>query len=265
MFRLQFASALTAVFTAIVGFYVTTVVEEIRSGAALVYRVDRTYETSRLTIYNASRSASVTGLPIGMSCVSDVKDAGCFQPDAPAQREYHAPIKGEILRPLVDASTVDFEVSLLPGARVSFSVDSDPGNRTGLLFKTFPQRPAGPGQAAPETGLHAIANALAGPSKAPPTPVFLEAGTITGFLVQHYFSVIAWAMVASSLLLAGLALIVAVRAIPSLFLTKDPDNERQLVSLDLVYRPAPSELGGGGGEGLGPPLRQARDSGGLAD
>jgi len=246
MFRLQFASALTAVFTAIVGFYVTTVVEEIRSGVALVYVVARTDEVSRISIYNASRSAYVTELQIGMSCVQDVQNEGCFLPDAPKTPEYHAPIKGEILEPLVDASTVDFKVSLLPGARVSYSVGSDPGNKTGLLFKTFPQRPSAPKASAPKTGLFAIADALAGASKAPPAPVFLDAGTITGFLVQHYFSAIAWAMVASCVLLGILALIVAGRAAVSLFLSKEPDNERQLVSLNLVYRSAPAKLGEGG-------------------
>ncbi|MBT0779256.1 hypothetical protein [Paracoccus sp. pheM1] len=265
MFRLQFASALTAVFTAIVGFYVTTVVEEIRSGVALVYDVERTDETSRLSIYNASRSASVTELPIGMSCVNDVENADCFRPDAPRLPEYHVPIKGEILRPLVDASTVDFEVSLLPGARVSYSVGSDPGNKTGLLFKTFPQRPADPPAPPPKTGLYAIADALADPSEAPPTPVFLDARTITGFLVQHYFSVIAWAMVVSCLLLAIFALIVAGRATLSLIWSKEPDNERQLVCLDLVYRAAPAEPRAGGGEGLGGPGRQTGDGGGLPD
>ncbi|KAA8605960.1 hypothetical protein [Salipiger aestuarii] len=251
MFRLQFASALTAVFTAIVGFYVTTVVEEIRSGVALVYSVERTDETSQLMIFNASRSASVTGLPVGMSCVRDVKEVGCFQPNGPPGEKYHPPIKGEILRPLVDASTVDFEVSLLPGARVSYSVGSDPGNATGLIFKTFPQRPVRQEQPVPENGLYAIADALSDPAKAPPTPVFLEAGTITGFLVQHYFSVIAWAMAASCLLLAGFTLVVAYQAFATLFSTKESDNERQLISLDLVYRPATTEPGAGAGEGLG--------------
>ena len=59
--------------------------------------VERKDKISRLSIYNASRSASVTGLPIGMSCVRDAENAEGFRPVSPRLPEYHVPIKAEIL------------------------------------------------------------------------------------------------------------------------------------------------------------------------
>ncbi|MDU8913346.1 hypothetical protein [Aestuariicoccus sp. MJ-SS9] len=255
MFPVQFASALIAIFTAIIGFYVTTVVEEIRSGVAIVYSLERSQQTSRLKLYNASRTATVTNLKVAMKCVEDDQSGDCFVVDenglVNVSPRFFAPIAAGLDRSSIfaDASAIQAVVALSPGARIELSVASNPANKSGLLFVNFPA--TAPTQnadqsGAPETGLHAIAEALRAPKSAQRTPVFLSGSSITGRMVEHYFTTVAWAMVAASILLALTTCFWLVSSFMAVFAKKETKDDADQAPAAFIFIRGPSGSGGAG-------------------
>lgn len=203
MFPVQFTSAVIAIFTAIIGFYVTTVVEEIRSGTAVIYDVERHDRRAVVFLKNASREATVRNLHVGVSC-SDFSKQTCF-PVAPSEREISitrfAPISGNATAPRTTPVTLEFRATLVAGAEVQVTIPSNSENKSDLLFVYFPNFSEPVASDTEPTLIETIRDALKNPSPPQETPVFLERGSLTALFVEYYFSFMALAMLVTTILL----------------------------------------------------------------
>ena len=96
MLPIQVITPAVALFTAIIGFYVTTVVEEIRSGTAIVYNVTREDDAFVLTLRNVSRERIARDLRVGMQCAKG--DALCFAEGGKAEVVLYSPDNWPVTR-----------------------------------------------------------------------------------------------------------------------------------------------------------------------
>lgn len=235
MFSAQFVSTVAAMFVAVIGFYVTTVVEELRSGEVIVYEAKRSpafsshgNQTIVFSLANVSRDKTVSDLKIGMRCKSG--DISCFL-DETYNEEYFAPIKGKIENVITDIQTTVFSVSLLPGARVALERQANSKNQSDLIVVYFPTSPANERQG--QSLLQAI-GLVAKPATPPDaTPVLLKRHSVTALFVEHYFTVVAIAMLLSAVLLVsmlGYYIFKVVKQEP------EGENEVQNLAVSLTYR-----------------------------
>ncbi len=204
MFPSQFTSAIIAVFTAIIGFYVTTVIEEIRSGSAVIYSVEKKHGEAVLFLKNASRDGALQDLHVGMSCADFSEQRTCF-PTPPTEREVSitkfAPVAGEVAAPNSTPLSLEFRATLVAGASIKVTVAANSENSSDLLFVYFPQTKVSSSTNHDITLVDAIIGALQRPSTDEETPVFLRRGSITALFVEYYFSIMALVMIVTSILL----------------------------------------------------------------
>ncbi|KMK67327.1 hypothetical protein [Puniceibacterium sp. IMCC21224] len=251
MFPVQFASAIIAIFTAIVGYYVTTVVEEIRSGTAIIYDARRVNDTVNgstevvavLDVKNVSRSATVKNLYIGIKCLEN--KPACFQGAGPAaikQEVLFAPIAGKVTYKMVTPVVAEIRVSLVPGAKVSMRYFANPNNTSDMIFIYYPDSVAGDVSQSEPTLVQAIKTALNPPASPSRTPVFLEQGGITALLVEYYFVVMAWAMSAAILLLGATTVFWAIHSLGAGRKKPTETEDVQKISVDLVLRTSDPSL-----------------------
>ncbi|KUF11434.1 hypothetical protein [Pseudoponticoccus marisrubri] len=122
LFTSEKASAVLAIFLAVVGFYVTSVVEEIRSQPVVTYRFDRAPDGSaELRLENISLASLVEDSRFEIACVDLRPD--CLRPQDGDADRFHKLTREPPVSPSntsVDstASGVALSATLVPGAVV---------------------------------------------------------------------------------------------------------------------------------------------------
>lgn len=231
MLSSKFAPTIIAIFTAIIGFYVTTVVEEIRSGSAIVYDVQRGESDIKLTLRNVSRSSTVKDLEIGLICKD--RKIFCFHKDVDnPDITYFAPVTGTVKTTQKNEYVLELKTTLVPGAAVLISQKSNASNLSEPLFVYFPFT-----KAKPVSWIDRLEGLFSPVSSAPAPPVFLKQGEITTWLVENYFATMTLAMSVSVLLLVVIIVV-------GLFKTpqgKEPQGKEnnanvQTVTVNFIHR-----------------------------
>jgi len=209
MFPVQFASALIAVLTAVAGYYVTSVIEEIRSGPAVVYEIKRESGLAVLSLENVSRDTSIQNLHVGLTCQQD-EDSLCFATpitEDGLETTRFAPIAGTLTARQINPKAFEVMVSLVPGAKIQASIPENRANESELIFVHFPSPPSLPPKRGQKDSLTtALIDYLQPPPPAPATPIFLKHSSITALFVKYYFNVMAVSVAISALLLVVLFL-----------------------------------------------------------
>jgi hypothetical protein len=165
LFKATSAPWLLTAIVAIIAFFMTGLVEELRSGRTLVYRLDDDGATMTATLWNVSRTHVLRDLDIQLTCDAPP----CFR-KGPAGRydlpQVTPPIATPDLRArIADEETVGFELTLLPGARLDITL--------------FP--------VAPQTGNFRLFYV---PGTVPQPLVILQSWSITGWTALNYFRIL---------------------------------------------------------------------------
>lgn len=120
--------AVLALFVTIVGFYVSTVAEQIRSQAAVSYLLtQRPSGVTTLQLKNISREQVVRKAIFQLSCLPLVPDCLAFIDEHPENPKYYVidrapPVAPSNARVRSNSMTARLEATLVPGAVVSLSV-----------------------------------------------------------------------------------------------------------------------------------------------
>lgn len=235
MDTVKYISTVVGIFTAIIGFYVTTVVEEIRSGVAVVYSVERSDGRAVLTVKNVSRVKPLSGAMVGLVC-ADFKP--CFSDENPedVERKRFQPVAGFVRDIVLDKRALAFRLDLVPGAKIEVSLSADESNTSDLIFQFLPAPPSGAPATSEPTLIDAVKAALTPRSPRPETPVFISGGTVTAWVVEAYFGVMASVMVISAVLLVGFMLAWGFLSWRATKHDKEDSDAAKVLSVDLVYR-----------------------------
>ncbi|MBM9594251.1 hypothetical protein [Roseitranquillus sediminis] len=205
---------LGVVIASVMGFFLNTVTEELRSSRSVVYSLNAEGDSTTVAIQNVSR-VPIEAANFQITCI----DRPCFRPGAPdgtlVRFEGQGMIASQDIRADVEhTSLISLRVSLIPGARTLVRVF--PTETAGdLLFLYRPD----PGQA----------EALR----------MLRASSATGFVIRNYIEMFALVFLGSLIFAAAMAVI----ALASVVLHwRRPRRDPKKETGDAPERPSPSAL-----------------------
>ncbi len=176
LFKDNSAPWILVVLVAVIGFYVTHVVEELRAGRTLVYRFDDDGDRVTLTLWNASRERVLSNLDLQITCA----DPPCFAGDD-ERGFYRMRITAPFAVQDIDTDPpgneiVPFRVTLLPAARFQLVLVPDAFARERFLLFYAPQG-------------------------TPKPLLILPSWSLSGFMALNYFRILSGALLAAVLVL----------------------------------------------------------------
>lgn len=186
LFTSQQAPAILALFVAVVGFYISTVIAEIRAQATITYRFETADDGSAtLRLENVSLTQIVQSARFEIACTDG--RAECLAPDANgdfASLRREPPVSPSNTQVEAAAEQAQLSATLVPGAAITLAVQkADSAGGTPLEFYYTASRTA------------------------PEAILLLDADSLTARFVDSYFDLMLVGFLAAA---AGLAVLILV-------------------------------------------------------
>jgi hypothetical protein len=222
-----------AIFTTLIGFYITNVVEDLRSGATAVYYFDfdRKSGLTRFHLVNASRKIKIDAADFVIKCIDQRAD--CFQPLPNSGEKYVSEITSapNFSRPIKSGKSAAGAIQVCLGAIAS--------SRTSISFLTSEGK---------RSKIMALYDAWSSDCKSENQEaqnlLLLKSTDPHAFFVQHYFDIISYLLLFSTIIIVLTGIGVAIRELRG---QKEVANEPHDSFVVISYRSGGSSNRKGGG------------------